>query len=115
MEFLNAINPLPTAVLADTETRVLAEFLLLEEKFKYNRFSKVAKRKVLERLEEKYDWKLSPINLNTKIYSLISKDFLARDEDGIIFIKPYLIKMVQEIILNGKIEIKVVFECNGKE
>ena len=78
--------------LTETEINLLAEFLLLPEKFKYTRFSTLGKSKVAKITKELFDWYLSRININNKIYSMVEKGFLRRDDDGVI----YLITPIQK-------------------
>jgi hypothetical protein len=78
--------------LTETELNLLVEFLLLPEKFKYTRFSTLGKSKVAKTVKELFDWYLSRININNKIYSMVEKGFLRRDDDGVI----YLITPIQK-------------------
>jgi hypothetical protein len=94
---LNAVQPAEGKQLTQSEITVLVEFCILPAKFEYHRFSKVAKKVVFRELE-KGGWKLSSQSLNSKLYSMIEKDFLWRDEDKVIYLKPYLKGLVKKII-----------------
>lgn len=99
--------------LSNSEIRLLALFMSLDhKKFQYQRFSTLAKKKVLE-LAKAQGWKLTSINITNKLYSLILKEFLTRDEDNVIYVSPKIVKGVMEIINNGKIE--VTYEIHHKE
>ena len=52
LEILNIINPNPNNKLTDGEIKLLTEFLLLPEKFSYQRFSRYAKPVVVKNLKE---------------------------------------------------------------
>lgn len=88
--FINAAQLDPSKLLTETEIQVLIEFILLPEKFKYQKFSTLAKRKVRELLQTNFSWTLSKENLNNKIYSMIDKNILTRDEDGVIHLVNHL-------------------------
>jgi hypothetical protein len=114
-KFLNMVNMLspPEKSIAQAESQLLIEFLLLpEEKFKYQRFSSLAKAKVIQSAASK-GWNLTKINVNNKIYSLIDKGFLRRDEDGVIYITKYILAALASYRNNKSFEIKLLF--NGKE
>jgi len=108
LEILNIVNPDSSKKLTDKEILVLAEFLLLPEKYSYQRFSRYAKPQVLSLLKTLYDWDLSVINLNTKIYELVSKGYIWRDTDGVLYLKEYLIKSIELLRKNPEIRIKLV-------
>lgn len=88
--FVNAAQLDSSKIITETEIQVITEFILLPEKFHFQRFSTLAKRKVRQILEEEFNWVLSKENLNNKIYSLIEKNILSRDEDGVIHIVKHL-------------------------
>jgi len=73
-------------ILSEAEIRLLAEFILLPEKFSYQRFSKHAKDKVLTQCRE-HGWDITRVNLNNKLYSMIGKGILRRDDDSVIYIQ----------------------------
>jgi hypothetical protein len=81
-----------------SEIKLLIEFILLPPKFKHHRFSSAAKMKVRKICEERYDWTLSAENVNNKIYSLLTKSILFRDEDSVVYLQPYIESACQGII-----------------
>jgi hypothetical protein len=114
-KFLNMVNLLspPEKSIATSEAQLLIEFLLLpDEKFKYQRFSSLAKTKVIQSAASK-NWNLTKINVNNKIYSLIDKGFLRRDTDGVIYIAKYILAALASYRANKTFEIKITF--NDKE
>lgn len=76
LEILNVVNPVPTSKLTEGEIKILSEFLLLPEKYSYQRFSRYAKPQVLANLKKFYTWDLTKLNLNSKIYELIDKGYI---------------------------------------
>lgn len=105
LEILNIINTEPDKKLTDGEIRLLTEFILLPEKYSYQRFSRYAKPLVINNLKKYYDWDLRPINLNTKIYELVGKGYIWRDEDGVLYLKEFLISTSKKLIEFKKIGI----------
>lgn len=103
----------PNKQLSGAEIKLLALFMSLDqEKYKYHRFSTTGKKKVIE-LAEKMDWKISSININNKIYSLILKGFLFRDEDNVIYLSKKIESGINELI--DKKKITVAYEIYFKE
>jgi hypothetical protein len=66
--------------------------LLPKEKFQYQRFSTLAK----DTLIRTYDPSLTKININNKIYSLLDKKFLKRDEDKVIYLPSHLLSALED-------------------
>lgn len=64
------------------EIAILAEFLLLPDKFKYSRFSTQARKYVLRTVNES-GWNLSPQGLAQLIKSLTDKGIVKLDIDGV--------------------------------
>jgi len=89
LRILSSLNPNPQNYLTDAEINLLAEFLLLPPKYEFYLFSKVPKKKVRENLLS-IGWKLSAESMNQKLYSLIDKQYLYRDEDNVIYLSKYL-------------------------
>lgn len=114
--FINAAQLDLSKILTDTEIQVLVEFIILPEKFTYQRFSTLAKRKVREILKEEFNWILTKENLNNKIYAMIEKNILSRDEDGVIHlvkhIKIPVFEMVKAIQNKSSYDITFRYEAN---
>ncbi len=52
LELLNIVNPNPDNKLTEGEVKLLTEFILLPEKYSYQRFSRYAKPLILKTLKE---------------------------------------------------------------
>ncbi len=90
LEVLNVLQPEKGKRITQTEKDVLIGFFLLDsQKFRYQRFSRLAKKKVIE-IFTSMGQKLTKENLNFKLYRLIDKGYLIRDEDNIVELKEYL-------------------------
>lgn len=102
-ELINLAVPKSENRLTDAEIQLLCLFMSLpQDKFKHQRFGKLAKKKVIE-ASKSLNWELSMINLNNKVYSMITKGFLARDEDGVITISNTIETAVNKLLLDKKI------------
>lgn len=98
-ELLNVAQPNPDKRLTEAEIHLLTEFILLpQDKFAYQRFSKVAKRKVMSSLITNLNWKLTQVNLNNKLYSMVEKGYLRRDTDGVIYISEAILTGAQSLL-----------------
>lgn len=107
---LNVINPKKDKILTEGEVNILTEFILLPEKYYYQRFSKYGKALVLKNLKESHQWELRVANLNTKIYELIDKEYLWRDEDGVIYIKKWILDLTEKLLKDK--EMLLTFHAN---
>ncbi len=112
-ELINMAVPKVDNQLTDAEIQLLCLFMSLpQDKFRHQRFGKLAKKKVLE-LASNNNWELSVINLNNKIYSMVTKGFLVRDEDGIITISNKIENAVKKLLTDK--EITFTYEVHLKE
>lgn len=112
LELLNQVQPNPEKRTTETENKLIAEFLLLpESKFKHQRFSLLAKKRVVQALKEKYGWAVSRENMNNKIYTLIEKGIITRDEDNILYIASPIVRSYSTLVeaLDSKQEFNFVF------
>ena len=99
LKVLNALNTNVSSLLTANETIILTEFLLLPSKYRYYRFSKHAKPKVVEALREKHGMeKMGVLNLNNYISALVKKGYIWRDEDGVKYIKKAILLGVKEVL-----------------
>lgn len=88
--------------LTENERKVLIEFMkLTEEKFKYNRFGKIAKDKVVKALN------INKPNLERYIQDIRKKGYIEKDVDNISSLNKMLNKLleVNELELNFKFKI----------
>lgn len=91
---LNAFYDDDDRKLTNTEIDLLVEFLMLpRKKFEYQPFSTLAKTKVIETANT-YGWKLSRENVNNKLYALVNKEYLWKDEDGVIYWRPHIKQLI---------------------
>lgn len=87
--FYNLLMPLHQQVLP-SEAELIAEFASLDDaKFEYQRFGALAKNKVIESYSTQ-GRKLTKLNINNKLYSLLDRKFLVRDEDKVIYFPKHL-------------------------
>ena len=98
--------------LVKSEMELVTEFTLLPPKFEHSRFSSLAKDKVIESLAEK-DKSATKASINSKIYDLLRKSFLYRDEDKVIYLPKHLVKAHKEFSANGEFTINI--HLNGSK
>ena len=108
--FYNFIQPNSNNVLTLTEMKLLAVFCDLPEKYKYARFSLHAKKKAAQIYAELFGETLSGVNLNNKIYCLLDKGFLYRDEEKVIYLKPFLQSALDELTTSKTMELTVTLD-----
>lgn len=112
--YLSLISTLISTRLTNIELTVLKEFILLPPKYQYAPFSSPAKRKVLSSLKEKgIDFSLS--NLNNRIYSLIDKGFIRRDEDSVLYLSSHIIKVINSFKSKNSLEINITFVDESRQ
>lgn len=98
LQLLNVAQPNPENIMTEKELQLLAEFLLLDpEKFHYQRFGRLAKKKVAEAALKNLNWELSTVNINNKLYALLAKGYLRRDTDSVIYAKQFLLDAAYKI------------------
>lgn len=116
IKFFSITNALssPSSRVTDSEIAMLVEFILLpEEKFRYQRFSTLAKSKVMTAANSK-GWNLSKVNINNKIYNLIDKGYLKRDEDGVVYVSKSVLSAIASFKVKDSFEIKLQFNAVPK-
>ena len=87
----------PSYFISTHEVYLLTELMLLPEKYKYARFSVAAKKFIINSMSEHYGLKISSQNLNTKIYSLIGKEFIWRDEDKVLYLASIIERFIEQL------------------
>lgn len=112
LKVLNAIQPDVNKVMADTEIKVLAEFLVLPRKFEYFRFSTKGKQRVSKALAES-GYRVSRATLNGKLYSLERKGILSKDEDGVVYLAKHISEVIKKI--RDKDKYHIIIELNSKD
>jgi hypothetical protein len=94
--------------LTDMQREILIEFMALPEKYKYDRFSTKARKKVVQIVQEKYNKNYVPTWIGTNITRIKNKGYIVLNEDENLDLAISL-----ERILNVKdIEINFKFEIN---
>lgn len=112
-DIFNALQNNPDRRVTKSQAMLLTEFLLLEDKFKYNRFRIQGKRKVQEGLKQKYDWDVSITNINIFIRKMKDKGIIVEDTDKMKYLNPSLQKIFDKVVQEGKLNISFKFEWNG--
>lgn len=92
----NALKPEEKRLVASEIDMIIGFALLPEEKFQYQRFSTLAKNTVIKN----YDSHLTKVNINNKLYTLLNKEFLKRDEDKVIYLPKHLLATLKEFRKN---------------
>lgn len=112
---LSVLNPDKDKRLQDCEIDMIAEFMMLPPKYKHYRFASPAKKRVIKSAKEDLGWSLTPTNIRNKLYSLIKKDILTRDEDMVIYFKPHVRKMLDNLEEGKDISITTIFNLNAPQ
>ena len=80
-----------TQQLTHGEMELVASIAILpDEKYKYQRFSMSAKKKVSEHLQ------ITIANINNRVHALTVKNFLRKDEDKVLYLPKHLQKALTE-------------------
>lgn len=96
--------------LSPVETEVISEFLALpQEKFKYNRFSSLGRRKVHLAINQN-GHAITTANINNRIYDLVKKGIILRDEDNLLQIIPAISKPYEQFLKSGTFTLSINFE-----
>lgn len=93
IKYLEISNTLlePDQQLTRGEMELVAAITILpEEKYKYQRFSMSAKKKVIERLG------ITIANINNRVHALTTKKFLRRDEDKVLYLPKHILAAYAE-------------------
>lgn len=96
LDLLNCIQPVEENKWAPSERDILAEFFCLDFDYEHIRFTSVGRRLVQESYSAS-NVKMTNQNLHNKLTNLITRGHLYRDEDNVIYAKPYLVKGVSAI------------------
>lgn len=83
------LEPAQRLTLGEMEL-VAAITSLPEEKYKYQRFSTGAKRRVSEQLG------ITMQNINNRVHALATKNFLRRDEDKVLYLPKHILAVFEE-------------------
>ncbi len=109
-QILNLIQEDTAYHFTEVEIQVITEFLLLPPKFSYARFSLPAKRRVIQSIKEIYDKDMTMLSINNKLYSLVSKGYIKRDTDKVMYLQPYIIKATTPLISSPSYDITLTLQ-----
>ncbi len=110
--FLKVMNLFLETRITESEIILLTEFVLLDdEKYRYFRFAPQCKTKVLKSLKS-IGVNYTKQNLNNKLYSLLEKKIVRRDEDGVMYYAKELEKMFEFIKADDNLPKKIVIELD---
>lgn len=96
LKAINFFQP-PHKQLTDLEIILVTLIGQMPDKFKYAPFSVPAKKFIRAQAMEKYNWNITPINFNNKLYSLRDKGLIYHDEDGVMYMTPIFAQLLKEI------------------
>ena len=113
LSFLSSLRPHKQR-LSNTETIYLAEFINLAPKYRSQMFSTLSKRKVIVSLKSK-GLTASTSNINVKLYTLIKKGYLKRDEDSVIVLLPSLTRLLDTFKQDNKLNFILNFTRDKEE
>lgn len=102
LSLLSSLRP-TSKQLTPQEIELLTTFLLLPTKFSSYPFSTPGKKKVAATL------KLSPQTLHARIYSLLKKGFLRKDEDGVLLLPHKLTTALSSFISTAEYSFLTTF------
>lgn len=108
LKMSNLLLP-PQSQLHDVEMEVIAYFATLPPKFDYQRFSPLAKKKVIEAFKEN-DRNMSIFNLNNRLHALVKKSFLRRDEDRVLYLPKNLLIALESFRKNKEFNINILWQ-----
>ncbi len=107
LSFLSSLRP-PKQRLTNAEISYLAEFINLAPKYRSQMFSTLSKGKVIQSFLSK-GHKATTSNINVKLYSLIRKGYLKRDEDSVIVLQPSIANLIDSFRANDKLQFTLTF------
>lgn len=94
--------------LTTTERDILVEFMLLPEKYKYDRFSTKARNRVKEIVQTKNNHKYHKTWLGTTLSAIAKKGYIYRGEEDSL----YLATTLEKILNLKELEINFKFKIN---
>jgi hypothetical protein len=106
--FLRTLSSLRKEKLSPQELDMLVAFSLLPHKFTSFPFSTVGKKKVAKQL------KISNQALHARIYSLLKKGYLRKDEDGVVLL-PAFIHQTLTSFLKGSYALNISFTLDNSK
>jgi hypothetical protein len=113
LSFLSSLRPVKQR-LSNSEIEHLIEFINLAPKYRSQMFSTLSKLKVRDILKSKGKTATTG-NINIKLYSMIKKGFLKRDEDSVIVLQPSIQKLLDAFYQTGKLQFTLNFNRAQEE
>lgn len=113
LSFLSSLKPQKQRLTA-SELIYLKEFINLAPKYRSQMFSTLSKSKVIESLKSK-GIKASTAGVNIKLYSMIRKGFLKRDEDSVIILNATIGNLVELFRTKGTLDFVLTFNREQEE
>ena len=113
LSFLSSLKPYNLG-LSKKEILLLTEFINLAPKYRSQMFSTLSKQKVIASLKSK-GVNMSNAHINVKIYSMLRKGFLKRDEDSVIVLNAAILKQVEQFRAQGNIQFTLSFTRGKKK
>lgn len=113
LSVLSSIKPVKMRLTA-SEITCLKEFINLAPKYRSQMFSTLSKSKVISSLKSK-GMSLSSTGLNIKLYSMVKKGFLKRDEDSVIILNPSILALISQFREKGTLDFVLNFTREEKE
>lgn len=113
---LNAAQKEASKRVSESEIKMLMFFLTLSERNRWFAFSSKGKKEVIQRYL-KEGIKMSNLNLNTKIYTLIDKGYIKRHEDRSLTIADFIVEGVKRLVegVEKKGEFEIIFRFKKEE
>jgi len=98
LNIVDCLQPDRSKTTTHAEKKVLVELLLLpEEQFGIYRFTKYARKRILESSKQK-GWDLSPRNMMNRFRSLREKGLIYKQADGEMYVKKWLLKACNKML-----------------
>jgi hypothetical protein len=113
LSFLSSLRPVKQR-LTNSEIEHLTEFINLAPKYRSQMFSTLSKTKVKDILRSKGKTATAG-NINIKLYSLIKKGYLKRDEDSVIVLQPSIQRLLDIFRQTGKLQFSLNFNRAKEE
>ena len=105
---INLIDSQKKTKVCQTEMDLLVQLILLPKKYEYSRFSPGARTFLCNKLN------VSRPNLNSRIYMLLQKGYIFRDEDSVLYVKKFFLEALNKF-KNNEYQITFKFEDTSSQ
>lgn len=111
LDIVDCMQINPKARMTASEKDMLLRFICLPSKYEFYRFSSTTKKIVMKQYFEETGKERKFQDINNRLYSLIKKGFLRRDDDNIIYLAKFLKRGLEELLksLNEGKEFRIQF------